>query len=175
MHLTARPAGKAQRRHILSTTAFGFLVAVSSGYALGDAPVELTGVLTVIHLDDFVSARTATEYVLQDVQSHRRVQLHFTDGEPTAHLEGRELVLMYPPSERTARSTLQEVQACAGAGIQISTFALIEDYFYLGLMNFVDQMARTGQGLAIYCNAGELGGAVLDSFVRGRRSRKKLG
>jgi uncharacterized protein with von Willebrand factor type A (vWA) domain len=57
----------------------------------------------------------------------------------------------------------------------MSTFALIEDYFYLGLMNFVDQMARTGHGLAIYCNAGELGGSVLDSFVRGRRSRKKLG
>ena len=34
-----------------------------------------------------------------------------TDGEPTAHLEGRDLVLMYPPSERTARHTLQEVQA----------------------------------------------------------------
>jgi Ca-activated chloride channel family protein len=98
-----------------------------------------------------------------------------TDGEPTAHLEGRELVLVYPPSERTARSTLQEVQGCANAGIQISTFALIEDYFYLDLRNFIDQMARVGQGLAIYCNAGELGGAVLDSFVRGRRTRKKLG
>jgi uncharacterized protein with von Willebrand factor type A (vWA) domain len=98
-----------------------------------------------------------------------------TDGEPTAHLEGRELVLMYPPSERTARATLEEASACARAGIQLSTFALIEDYFYLGLMNFVDQMARTGRGLAVYCNAGELGGYVLDSFVRGRRSRKHLG
>ena len=66
-------------------------------------------------------------------------------------------MLMYPPSERTARATLSEVQACARAGIQLSTFALIEDYFYLGLMNFVDQMARTGQGVAVYCNAGELG------------------
>ncbi len=98
-----------------------------------------------------------------------------TDGEPTAHLEGRELVLIYPPSERTARNTLQEVQACVAAGIQLSTFALIEDYFYTDLVNFVDQMARVGHGLAVYCNAGELGGYVLDSFVRGRRSRKKLG
>ncbi len=98
-----------------------------------------------------------------------------TDGEPTAHLEGRELVLIYPPSERTARHTLQEVQACAAAGVQLSTFALIEDRFYTSLMNFVDQMARVGHGLAVYCNAGELGGYVLDSFVRGRRSRKKLG
>ncbi|MCI0640062.1 MAG: VWA domain-containing protein [Gemmataceae bacterium] len=98
-----------------------------------------------------------------------------TDGEPTAHLEGRELVLMYPPSDRTAKATLEEVEACQRGGVQLSTFALIEDYFYLGLMNFVDQMARTGRGVAVYCTAGELGGYVLDSFVRGRRMRKSIG
>jgi len=98
-----------------------------------------------------------------------------TDGEPTAHLEGRDLVLMYPPSDRTARATLAEAEACARAGIQVSTFALIEDYFYLGLMNFVNQLARTAHGLAVYCNAGELGNYVVESFVRGRRSRKRLG
>jgi Ca-activated chloride channel homolog len=98
-----------------------------------------------------------------------------TDGEPTAHLEKRDLVLMYPPSERTARATLEEARVCAQAGIQVSTLALIEDYFYLGLQNFVDQMARVTRGVAIYCNAGELGNYVLESFVRGRRSRRKMG
>ena len=98
-----------------------------------------------------------------------------TDGEPTAHLEQRDLVLMYPPSEKTARATLEEARICAQAGIQVSTLALIEDYFYLGLQNFVDQMARVTRGVAIYCNAGELGNFVLESFVRGRRSRRKRG
>ena len=116
----------------------------------------------------------ARQHLQRQSASNKQI-ICITDGEPTAHLEGRELVLIYPPSQRTARCTLQEVQASVTAGIQISTFALIEDYFYLDLANFVDQMARVGQGLAIYCNAGELGSAVLDSFVRGRRSRKKLG
>lgn len=98
-----------------------------------------------------------------------------TDGEPTAHLEGRELILMYPPQERTARATLQEAEGCIRAGIRISTFALIEDYYYLGLMNFVDQMARQSKGVAIYCTASELGNYVLDSFVQGRRARKTIG
>jgi len=98
-----------------------------------------------------------------------------TDGEPTAHLEKRDLVLIYPPSEKTARATLEEARVCAQAGIQVSTLALIEDYFYLGLQNFVDQMARVTRGVAIYCNAGELGNFVLDSFVRGRKSRRKMG
>jgi hypothetical protein len=41
-----------------------------------------------------------------------------------------------------------------------------------GLVNSAAQMACAGPGLAIYCNAGELCASVLDSFVRGRRSRK---
>lgn len=98
-----------------------------------------------------------------------------TDGEPTAHLENRDLVLVYPPSERTARHTLQEVHACTQAGIQISTFALIEDYFYTGLVNFVDQMARASRGLAVYCHAGELGRCVIEGFVRGRHTRRTMG
>ena len=98
-----------------------------------------------------------------------------TDGEPTAHVEGRDLMLIYPPSDRTARATLEEVRRCTADGIRLSTFALVEDYFYTGLVNFVDQMARLSRGVAVYCNAGELGSYVLDSFVNGRRSRKRVG
>ncbi len=95
-----------------------------------------------------------------------------TDGEPTAHIEGREVVLMYPPSEKTARYTLNEVRRCASAGIRISSFALIEDYFYLGLVNFVEEMARVSQGVAAYCGADDLGKYVFDSFIGGRRVRR---
>ena len=65
--------------------------------------------------------------------------------------------------------------SCVSESIHLSTFALIEDYYYLGLMNFVDQMARQSKGVAVYCTAGELGNYVLDSFVSGRRSRKHVG
>lgn len=95
-----------------------------------------------------------------------------TDGEPTAHVEGREVVLIYPPSEKTATHTLAEVKRCAAAGIRVSSFALIEDYFYLGLVNFVEEMARVSQGVAAYCSADDLGKYVFDSFVGGRRSRR---
>src|SRR5213076_596095 len=45
-----------------------------------------------------------------------------TDGEPTAHIEGREIVLIYPPAEKTATHTLAEVRHCANAGIRVSSF-----------------------------------------------------
>lgn len=95
-----------------------------------------------------------------------------TDGEPTAHIEGREAVLIYPPSEKTAMHTLAEARRCAASGIRISSFALIEDYFYLGLVNFVEEMARVTQGVAAYCSADDLGKYVFDSFIGGRRARR---
>ena len=95
-----------------------------------------------------------------------------TDGEPTAHIEGREVVLIYPPSEKTAKYTLNEVRRCAAANIRVSSFALIEDYFYLGLVNFVEEMARVSQGIAAYCSADELGKVVFDSFISGRKVRR---
>jgi uncharacterized protein with von Willebrand factor type A (vWA) domain len=95
-----------------------------------------------------------------------------TDGEPTAHLEGREVVLIYPPAEKTANHTLAEARNCANAGIRVSSFALIEDYFYLGLVNFVEEMARVSRGVAAYCSTDDVGNLVFESFVGGRRTRK---
>ncbi len=95
-----------------------------------------------------------------------------TDGEPTAHIEGREVVLIYPPAEKTASHTLAEVRNCANAGIRVSSFALIEDYFYLGLVNFVEEMARVSRGVAAYCSTDEVGNLVFESFIGGRRTRR---
>ncbi|MCA9072297.1 MAG: VWA domain-containing protein, partial [Planctomycetaceae bacterium] len=97
-----------------------------------------------------------------------------TDGEPTAHLEGRDVMLIYPPAETTRRATLNEVKRCANEGLHLSSFALIEDYFYLGLVNFVEQMAQVSGGIAAYCNADDLGNMIIDSFVKGRRVRRTM-
>ena len=52
--------------------------------------------------------RFACNYLRKHPAANKQI-ICITDGEPTAHLEGRELVLVYPPSERTARHTLAEV------------------------------------------------------------------
>jgi Ca-activated chloride channel family protein len=115
--------------------------------------------------------RLARSLLARQASQNKQI-IVITDGEPTAHIEGREVVLIYPPSEKTAMHTLTEVKKCAAAGIRVSSFALIEDYFYLGLMNFVEEMARVSQGVAAYCSADDLGQYVFDSFVGGRRARK---
>ncbi len=52
--------------------------------------------------------------------------------------------------------------------------SIIEDYFYLDLVNFVEQMAQVSGGVAAYCNAQDLGNMVIDSFVDGRRKRQTM-
>lgn len=111
---------------------------------------------------------------LQRKSTQNRQIIVITDGEPTAHMEGRDLLLIYPPCEQTARVTLAEAKRCAAEGIHISSFALIEDYFYLDLVNFVQQMARVTGGVAAYCNADDLGGMVVESFVGGRRRKRAM-
>ncbi len=112
--------------------------------------------------------------VLKRQPAQNKQIITITDGEPTAHIEGREIVLIYPPAERTAQITLSEVKRCADEGIHLSSFALIEDYFYLNLVNFVEQMAQVSGGIAAYCNADDLGNMVIDSFVGGRRNRRAI-
>jgi Ca-activated chloride channel family protein len=96
-----------------------------------------------------------------------------TDGEPTAHVEGRQLLLIYPPAEKTAAITLAEAKRCADEGIHVSSFALIEDYFYLGLVNFVEQLAQVTGGISATVNAQDMGNLVVQSFIGGRRKKQR--
>ena len=110
--------------------------------------------------------------LLRKQPAANRQILCITDGEPTAHVEGRNIKLIYPPSERSAAATLAEAKRCANEGIHISSFALVEDYFYLGLVNFVQKMAQVTGGIAAYCNADDLGNLVVESFTKGRKRRR---
>ncbi len=139
-------------------------------FSLDDQSATVPQHFTNIH----AGLKMARGILNRETAANKQVIL-ITDGEPTAHVEGRDLLLIYPPSEKTARHTLAEARTCAQAGIQVSSFALVEDYFYLGLVNFVDELARVTRGVAAYCSTDDLGTYVFDSFVGGRRKRTRRG
>lgn len=112
----------------------------------------------------------ARRILSRDAAVNKQVIL-ITDGEPTAHWEESVLCLIYPPSERTSSKTLKEVRACTQAGIIINTFMLVDDWYYFGLTNFVDQMTRLNKGRAFYPTPDELGRLVLDDCVQRRKKR----
>jgi uncharacterized protein with von Willebrand factor type A (vWA) domain len=95
------------------------------------------------------------------------VVLVVTDGEPTAHLEpDGEAVFNYPPTMRTLRKTMSEVDSLAKLGASISVFMLGEDP---KLAAFVDLVARRGGGRVVAPDLDGLGAAVVRDYLRNRR------
>ena len=94
-----------------------------------------------------------------------------TDGQPTAHVEGNFIYLLYPPDERSTIATLKEAVLAVREGCRISTFALIEDYWGMEWVGFVDQLTRLTKGLAFYTSSGELASCIMESYLSGRKKK----
>jgi uncharacterized protein with von Willebrand factor type A (vWA) domain len=100
--------------------------------------------------------------------SARQVLL-ITDGEPTAHREGDELVLAFPTRQETIDHTLVEAGRCAREGITLSVFGLVDEFTSPGLRDFVQQLARAGRGTSLCSTPRLLGEHVILGFIRARR------
>ena len=104
-------------------------------------------------------------------QAEQKLMFVITDGQPTAHVDGNTLFLQYPPTRTTAMATLKESLLCMRAGIRIASFALIEDYFGMEWVEFVDQMTRLTKGVAFYCASGDLASCVMESYLSGKKKK----
>ena len=130
-----------------------------------DAPQHFTN----LHMGLMMARR-----ILSRRGSENKQIFIITDGQPTAHLEGDILHLLYPPDRRSTIATLKEALNCARQGIRIATFALIEDYEGMEWVSFVDQLTRLVKGTAFYTTSGDLAGCVMESYMSGRRKRAFL-
>jgi uncharacterized protein with von Willebrand factor type A (vWA) domain len=97
-----------------------------------------------------------------------------TDGQPTAHVEGDFVHLLYPPDQRSTIATLKEAVLASKEGIRINTFALIEDYYGMDWVGFVDQLTRMCKGVAFYTSSGELGDCIMQSYLSGKKQKRAL-
>ncbi len=109
--------------------------------------------------------------ILSARQAEQKLIFVITDGQPTAHVDGNTLFLQYPPTRTTAMATLKESLLCMRAGIRIASFALIEDYFGMDWVEFVDQMTRLTKGVAFYCASGDLASCVMESYLSGKKKK----
>jgi uncharacterized protein with von Willebrand factor type A (vWA) domain len=94
-----------------------------------------------------------------------------TDGQPTAHVEGDFVYLLYPPDQRSTMATLKEAVTAVREGCRIATFALIEDYWGMDWVSFVDQLTRLTKGVAFYTSSGELASCIMESYLSGRKKK----
>jgi uncharacterized protein with von Willebrand factor type A (vWA) domain len=94
-----------------------------------------------------------------------------TDGQPPAHVEGDFVYLLYPPDRRSTLATLKEAVAAVRDGCRIATFALIEDYWGMDWVGFVDQLTKLTKGVAFYTSSGELANCIMESYLSGRKKK----
>jgi uncharacterized protein with von Willebrand factor type A (vWA) domain len=112
--------------------------------------------------------------ILRKRQSENKQLFIITDGQPTAHVEGNNVLLLYPPDERSTVATLKEAVLAVREGCRISTFALIEDYWGMDWVGFVDQMTKLTKGVAFYTNSSELSNCIMESYLSGRKKKTHI-
>jgi len=112
--------------------------------------------------------------ILRKRQSENKQIFIVTDGQPTAHVEGDFVHLLYPPDQRSTVATLKEAVTAVREGCRISTFALIEDYWGMDWVGFVDQLARLTKGVAFYTSSGELASCIMESYLSGRKKKSYI-
>ncbi len=109
--------------------------------------------------------------ILRKRQSENKQIFIITDGQPTAHVEGDFVHLLYPPDKRSTVATLKEAMLAVKEGCRISTFALIEDYYGMDWVSFVEQLTRLTKGVAFYTSSGELASCIMESYLSGRKKK----
>lgn len=109
--------------------------------------------------------------ILRQRTSENKQIFIVTDGQPTAHVEGDYIYLLYPPDPRSTVATLKEAVLAMKEGCRFSTFALIEDYWGMDWVGFVDQLTKLVKGVAFYTSSGELASCIMESYLSGRKKK----
>jgi uncharacterized protein with von Willebrand factor type A (vWA) domain len=93
-----------------------------------------------------------------------------TDGLPTAHFEGSQLLMLYPPDPRTERETMREAMRCAQQGIVINIVLLPSWSQSEEDVRFAQRMAEATGGRVMFVGGEELDRLVVWDYLSMRRS-----
>lgn len=126
-----------------------------------DVPPHFTNIQHALQLSRRQLARADTP--------NKQVIL-ITDGLPTAHFEGNELYLLYPPHRRTEEATLREAEACRREGIVVNVFLLSGWSQSREDIQFAYKLAQTARGRVFFTSGKDLDRFVVWDYVSRRRS-----
>lgn len=126
-----------------------------------DVPPHFTNIQQALSLSRRLLARQDTP--------NRQVIL-ITDGLPTAHFEGNQLYLLYPPHKRTEEATIREAEACRRDGITINLFLLSGWSQSREDIQFAYRLAEAAKGRVFFTAGRELDRYVVWDYLARRRS-----
>jgi len=85
----------------------------------------------------------------------KRQIILITDGFPTAHFEGKDLYLLYPPDARTEEATLREGQSCRREGITINTILLQQSWHSSEDAQFAQKLSESTNGRVLFATSND--------------------
>jgi uncharacterized protein with von Willebrand factor type A (vWA) domain len=161
-----RPAGEIVKLLPKPVTIFDSVVRLRADMAdpriaESDVPPHFTNIQHALQLSRQHLARQDTP--------NRQVIL-ITDGLPTAHFEGSQLFLLYPPHRRTEEATIREAEACRREGITINLFLLSGWSQSREDIQFAYRLAEASKGRVFFTAGRELDRYVVWDYLARRRS-----
>ena len=90
-----------------------------------------------------------------------------TDGQDVARAAVADAIT----DQRSTVATLKVAVLATKEGCRLSTFALIEDYWGMDWVGFVDQLTKLTKGVAFYTSSGELASCIMESYLSGRKKK----
>lgn len=108
-------------------------------------------------------------HILQRKKHANKQILMITDGKPSAMYENGKLYKnSYGLDRKIVNKVLNEAMNCKKEKISITTFMIAQDPY---LQNFVREMTEANKGRAYFSGLDNLGGFVLEDYVRNRKKR----
>ena len=112
--------------------------------------------------------QVARQFLAAQDTPNRQIIL-ITDGLPTAHFEGEQLYLLYPPDRRTESATMREAGLAAREGITINIFLLPNWGQTHEDVQFAHRMVEATGGRVFFTGGRDLDRYVLWDYVKQRR------
>jgi uncharacterized protein with von Willebrand factor type A (vWA) domain len=110
----------------------------------------------------------ARQFLSRQDTPNRQIIL-ITDGLPTAHFEGSQLFLLYPPHPRTEKATLREGALCRREGITINIFLLSSWSQSSEDIQFAYRLAESTTGRVFFTAGKDLERYVVWDYINRRR------
>jgi uncharacterized protein with von Willebrand factor type A (vWA) domain len=122
------------------------------------------------HFTNIQHALQISRQTLAVQDTPNRQIILITDGLPTAHYEGKDLFLLYPPDPRTEEATMREAMLCKRENITINIFLLPSWSQSSEDIQFAHRLAETTKGRVFFTGGKDLDRFVLWDYVSNRRA-----
>jgi uncharacterized protein with von Willebrand factor type A (vWA) domain len=121
------------------------------------------------HFTNIQHALQLSRQFLAPQNTPNRQVILITDGLPTAHFQGNELFLLYPPHPQTELFTMREAMLCQRENIVINVFLLPNWGQTSEDVQFAHRMAEGTRGRVFFTGGRDLDRFVVWDYIKQRR------